>query len=191
MSRFSIEGSDVGVATELRGFWVPSVSTDALSGFHVPVLERELCELCDCTLCLFFLLDALDLACCFLTISGTPSHFEFTLGTLSGSFLVVKLLGVEPRPDGDDGGPFSAACLRWAWAYCLNASLEGSFRERKPNTPVFFFFFDDRASSEEATLGAVEARLDGVRLAVSIDGVQLEGEELMDGTGRGSSGSRG
>lgn len=170
---------------------MPSDSTDALEGFHVPALDRELCELCDCTLCLFFLLDALDLLCCFLTISGTPSHFEFTLGTLSGSFLVVKLLDVDPRADGGDGVPFSAACLRWASAYCLNASLEGSFRDRKPNTPVFFFFFDDRASSEEATLEAVEARLDDVRLAVSIGGVQLEGEDVVDDTERISSASRG
>jgi hypothetical protein len=75
-----------GEATELGGFREPSVMIDAFEMFHVPALDWELCELWDSTLCLFFLLAALDFGCLFLTDSGTPSHLEFTLGTLSGSF---------------------------------------------------------------------------------------------------------
>jgi hypothetical protein len=43
-------------------------------------------EPCDMTLCLF-LVDGLDLECRLLIESGTPSHFEFTLGMFPGSFL--------------------------------------------------------------------------------------------------------
>jgi hypothetical protein len=72
--------------------------------------------------------------------------------------------------DEGEGVPFSASRLRCASAYCLKASCDGSFRDRKPRTPDFFFFFDDDLeSSDEATLEAVEARLGDVRLVVSND----------------------
>lgn len=76
-----------GEATELGGFRVPSVMIEALEGFHDGrELGFEVCESCDCKLSLFFFVDTLDFEYRFLTESGTPSHFEFTLGIFSGSF---------------------------------------------------------------------------------------------------------
>lgn len=49
-------------------------------------------------------------------VSGIPSHFEFTFGTVAGSFCDVipaRLWGFFP--------PFSAASLRCCFAYCSNA----------------------------------------------------------------------
>jgi hypothetical protein len=80
------ETDAAGEATELGGFRVPSVITDALETFRGRTVEWDMLESCDMTLCLF-LVDGLALACRFLIESGTPSHFEFTLGMFPGSFL--------------------------------------------------------------------------------------------------------
>jgi hypothetical protein len=76
-------------AMELGGLRVPSVMTESFDSFQDSVVSWESCEVCDVTLCLFLFdpLDPLDLECRFLMDSGTPSHFEFTLGTVFGSFL--------------------------------------------------------------------------------------------------------
>lgn len=116
-----------------------------------------------------------------MTVSGTPSHFEFTFGTLEGSGLPAKLPLCFDEGDDD---PLLAACLRWCSANWSKATCEGSFRDRKPSMePVFFFFFGDLESLEDAALEAVEARLDDVRLALSREGreeveVALESGEL-------------
>jgi hypothetical protein len=76
--------------------------------------------------------------------------------------------------------PFSSACLRCASAYCSNASCDGSFNDKKPNTePVFFFFGLDDLESLEDALDAVEARLGDVRLAESNDG-RMEVDEACE-----------
>jgi hypothetical protein len=109
-----------------------------------------------------------DFECRFLRDSGTPSHFEFTLGIFSGNFFCAYELG--GRLVGEEV-PFTAACLRCASAYCSNAACDGSLSDKNPSTPVFFFFLDDLLeSSEEALLDTVEARLGDVRLAESNDG---------------------
>lgn len=100
------------------------------------------------------------------TDSGTPSHFEFTLGTFAGSFC-----GEIPwRPTGLTVPPFAAACFRWDSANCSKASCEGSFNVRKPRTP-FFFFFDDAFDSRD-----VEP-LEEARLVDAPDDVLLESDD--------------
>jgi hypothetical protein len=85
--RLRLDMDGTGEATELGGFRVPSVMTDTLDGFHEGrAVAFDVCESCDCTLHLFFLVDTLDLGYRFLIASGTPSHFEFTLGMSFGSF---------------------------------------------------------------------------------------------------------
>jgi hypothetical protein len=99
--------------------------------------------------------------------SGTPFHFELTLGTVGGSFLDAKMLSA--RDVGDDLS-FSFCCFRCASANCSSATCEGSFRDRNPSTELFFFFLlDDLEPFEEDTLDVVEARLTDVRLAESND----------------------
>jgi hypothetical protein len=67
----------------------------------------------------------------------------------------------------------SSACLRCVSAYCSNASWDGSFSDRKPNTEPVFFFLDVLESFDDA-LEAVEARLVDVRLAESNDGREYD-----------------
>jgi hypothetical protein len=83
------ETDAAGVATELGGFRVPSVMTEALEAFRGRAVRWDFCESCDMTLCLFLVDVGLDLEFRFLSASGTPSHFEFTLGTFPGSFLAA------------------------------------------------------------------------------------------------------
>lgn len=71
---------------ELGGLRVPSVITENLDSFHRPFLMGEPSELLDAMLLLLSLVDALDVVYRCLTESGTPSHFELTLGTFRGSF---------------------------------------------------------------------------------------------------------
>jgi hypothetical protein len=81
------ETDAAGEATELGGFLVPSVMTDTLEALRGTAVSWVFCESCDVKLCLFLFDDELGLVCRFLIESGTPSHFEFTLGTFPGSFL--------------------------------------------------------------------------------------------------------
>lgn len=108
--------------------------------------------------------------CRFLTASGMPSHLEFTLGTLSGSFLLAKVALVPPvltETFEGDTEPLPLPCLRCCSANCSKASWEGSFSDKKLKTELlFFFFFDVLESLELELLDVVEARLDDVVLAV-------------------------
>jgi hypothetical protein len=81
-----------GEATELGGFRVPSVMTEVVEALGGRAVEGGVCDSWDVILCLFLLdaldlMDFVDLGYRFLSASGTPSHFEFTLGIFSGSFL--------------------------------------------------------------------------------------------------------
>ena len=69
--------------------------------------------------------------------SGIPSHFEFTLGTVGGSFC-IETLGI---PTTLTFPPFSAACFRCFSANCSSADCDGSLSVRKPNIELPFFFF--------------------------------------------------
>lgn len=107
-----------------------------------------------------------------LTEFGMPSHFEFTLGAVVGSFC-----GETPwKPIGLEEPPLAACCLRWDSANCSKASWDGSFRERKLSTPLFFFFDDALDSREVEPLDA--------RLVAAEDVVLLESlsrAEKVDG----------
>ena len=139
--------------------------------------EEELLEVWLVVL-LLFLIDTESL---FLTASGRPSHLELTLGTPAGSLWVVTP-GKPPTgvPEPEPGPPRSAACFRCWSAYCSKASCEGSFRVRKPKTPLPFFFFGALESCDEE---ALEARLDDATLRESKDGRLEEDEDggVMDG----------
>lgn len=105
--------------------------------------------------------------CRFLIASGTPSHLELTLGTLSGNFLlaIVPLVLTEVL-DGDTV-PFPLPCLRCCSANCSRATWEGSFKDRNPKTELLFFFFLIVLESLELeALEVVEATLNDVVLAV-------------------------
>ena len=80
--RFDMEAD----ATELGGLRVPSVMTENLDSFQGAFLRGEPKEPLDDTLILLSLLYALVVEYRCLTDSGTPSHFELTLGTEFGSF---------------------------------------------------------------------------------------------------------
>ena len=69
--------------------------------------------------------------------SGIPSHFEFTLGTVGGSFC-IETPGIPTAPTFP---PFSVACFRCFSANCSSADCDGSLRVRKPNIELPFFFF--------------------------------------------------
>ena len=155
---------------EFGGLRVPSVKTESFESFHGAALRGEPGEVLDDRLLRVPLVDPLDVEVRFcLTASGTPSHFELTLGTVEGSFWPTKFVEV---PDWGEVLPAAVFCLRCCSANCSSASWDGSFRERKPSTElVFFFFFDDDLESlEDERLGVMEARLDDVRLVVSKDG---------------------
>ena len=114
---------------------------------------------------LFLLFDRIEF-CDDLTDSGTPSHFELTLGTVDGSFCGA--------PDGS-GWPFAAVCFRCASANCSRALCEGSFRARKLRTPFFFFFVVDDLDSRD-TEPSEDARLmdpDDVMLLASDSSANL------------------
>jgi len=71
---------------------------------------------------LLVLLAVAAVDCRFLTASGIPSHLEFTLGTLSGSFLLAKLALVLTEDDEGDIVPFPLPCLRCCSVNCSRAS---------------------------------------------------------------------
>jgi len=79
--------------------------------------------------------------CRFLTASGTPSHFELTLGTVSGNFLLANVPLVLTEELEGDTVPFPLPCLRCCSANCSRASWEGSFSDKKLKTELLFFFF--------------------------------------------------
>jgi hypothetical protein len=78
----------VADAIEFGGLRVPSVMTENLEPFHDNVVTCEFFESRDETLCLS-LPEPADLVCRCLADSGTPSHFELTLGMFPGSFFVA------------------------------------------------------------------------------------------------------
>ena len=105
--------------------------------------------------------------CRFLIASGTPSHLELTLGTLSGSFLLANVALVLTDTFDGDTVPFPLPCLRCCSANCSRATWEGSFKDRKPKTELLFFFFLNVLESLELeALDVVEATLNDVVLAV-------------------------
>jgi hypothetical protein len=80
--RFDMEAE----AIEFGGLRVPSVITENLESFHGAFLCGEPNEFPEARLLLISLLDPpLAVEYRFLTELGTPSHFEFTLGTSEGS----------------------------------------------------------------------------------------------------------
>lgn len=114
--------------------------------------------------------------CRFLTASGIPSHLELTLGTVSGSLLLVKVPLVLMEELEGDTVPFPLPCLRCCSANCSRAAWDGSFSDRKLKTELlFFFFFVVLESLELEWLEGVEARLDDVLAVVSKDGRYGEG----------------
>ena len=73
-------------AIEFGGLRVPSVITEYLESFHVTFLRGEPNKPPEQTLLLLSVLEApLAVEYRFLTELGTPSHLEFTLGTVGGS----------------------------------------------------------------------------------------------------------
>lgn len=78
---------------------------------------------------------------------GKPSHFELTLGTVSGSFCCET----PAKPSCLE--PFNAVCLFCCSANACNAELDGSFNVRKPSTePRFFPLFSRGRESREPLL---------------------------------------
>ena len=77
----------VAEAIEFGGLRVPSVMTENPESFHGAFLRGEPNEPREDALLWLSLLGLpLDVECRCLTETGTPSHLEFTLGTLDGSF---------------------------------------------------------------------------------------------------------
>lgn len=158
----------------------PRDSSDMTENSEVFHGSAENCEPCEpnevpddrlVSLLVLVLVVAVD--CRFLTESGMPSHFELTLGTSAGSFLLANVPLVLIDEFEGDVVPLPLLCLRCCSANCSRATCDGSFSDKKPNTELlFFFFFDDVLESLELRLlDGVEARLDDVVLAeVSKDG---------------------
>lgn len=154
-------------------------------GFRLLDEPKVASELCVSDLAL----SAVRLFCLFLSaaslalrVSGTPSHLEFTFGTVGGSFWVETpgSTAISTRP------LFSAACLLCCAANCSSAICDGSFSDRNPNMefPFFFFFFwllggvsgrslRDRLYDVEYLASDTDGRV--LEVQVGLKGLSLEG----------------
>lgn len=156
-------------ASEFGGLRVPSEATDNIDPSRAVdnlAVARE--DVVVDVLYLFF--DSESFA---LTDSGMPSHFVFTLGTLTGSFCEF----VVCTPKELAFAPFSAACLRCCSANWSRADCEGSFSVKKASMPLLFFFCDVFESFDDEAL-ELEARLGDARLRVSND--SWTGDEVVE-----------
>lgn len=98
-------------------------------------------------------------------VFGRPSHLEFTLGTLAGSFLLDM-----PEPDGPLGPRVMPVSAFICAAYCSNADVDGSLSVRKLLKPLLLLVF---VAFELVTEGSVG--MEGEVGLIERSGIEAEG----------------